>query len=376
MKKAVQPVVLAIAAIALTVPPAGAAKAADAIANAYRDVLGRLAVGDVDTALQNLSQLEKNAIGESQNRKAVDTLWTTKLRVIRDLIQAESLDVLVPIIVFHHEAAAVYRDERQPVLALHSRHMVDELADFYAKRADDPKADVFTGWVLSSLAGYVQEARSFSTSRALFQRALDIDPANEFALLSVGVSLEMHGRYWEAVDYYNRLLGVRPDHAEARLRASLSRLKGKIPDEVEFRAVRELEGVARDSSAPEWVRTVAYQELAALHMREERRGEAEKWLREGLELVPTDQTLRIQLASILERRGQRRDAQRLLQPIQPRPDGGDSPRRRYDRVATEGLEEGRETMRRMMAARLALLSAGLGVPQAPGGAQPASEVGR
>lgn len=352
----------------LVASPVVAAKPTAAIANGYREVLGRLASGEVDNALVDLSNLEKRALGESQSRKLVDTLWTTKLQVIRDLIQAESLDVLVPIIVFHHEAAAAYRDERQPVLALHSRHMVDELADYYAKRADDPKAEVFAGWVLSSLGGYVLEARSFSTSRSLFLRALDMDPANEVALLSVGISLEMHARYWEAVDYFERLLKVHPNHAEALLRSSLCRLKGNIPDEVGIRSLSRIQRVARDRDAADWVRSLAFQELAALHMREERREEAEAWLREGLEFSPTDQTLRIQLASLLERRGERREAQRVLKAIQPAPDSGDSPRRRYDRVATEGLEKGRETMRQMMAAHLELLSAGLGEPaEAAGG---------
>ena len=364
-----------LVAASLVALPAGAAKPSEAIASGYREILGRLATGEVDGALRDLSTMEKNALGETQTRKQVEALWTVKLRVIRDLIQAESLDVLVPIIVFHHEAAAVYRDERQPVLALHSRHMVDELADYYAKRADDPKAEVFTGWVLSSLGGYVQEARSFSTSRSLFLRALDADPANEFALLSLGVSHEMHGRYWEAVDYYGRLLQLRPDHSEARLRAGLCRLKGNIPDEVGIRTARELERVARNEKAPPWVRALAYQELAAGRMRAEERQAAERWLREGLAALPGDQTQRIQLASLLERRGARREAQKILAAIESSPDSGDSPRRRYDRMPTEGLEEGRETMRRMMASRLELLSAGLGDEPAAAGAEPAGKVG-
>lgn len=360
---------------ALVVSPAGAVKPTEVIADGYRQVLGRLAAGEFDSALEDLSNLERTALGESQSRKLVDTLWTTKLGVIREIIEAESLDVLIPIIVFHHEAAAAYRDERQPVLALHSRHMVDELADFYAKRADDPKAEVFAGWVLSSLGGYVLEARSFSTSRSLFLRALDLDPANEVALISVGISLEMHGRYWEAVDYFERLLKLQPNHAEALLRSSLCRLKGNIPDEVGIRTMNRLERVARDENAPEWIRVLAFQELAGVAMREERRGAAEAWLREGLTFAPADQTLRIQLASVLERRGQRREAQRTLKAIQARPDGGDSPRRRYDRVAADGLEKGRETMREMMASRLQLLSAGLGEDAVAAGGGSVAQVG-
>ena len=356
------------AIVLLATSPAVASKPTEAIANDYRKVLVRLASGEVDRALADLSSLEKRAVGGNHNRKLVETLWTTKLRVIRDLIHAESLDVLVPIIVFHHEAAAAYRDEREPVLALHSRHMVDELADYYARRADDPKAEVFAGWVLSSLGGYVLESRSFSTSRSLFLRALDMDPANEVALLSVGISLEMHARYWEAVDYFERLLKLQPNHPEALLRSSLCRLKGDIPDEVGIRSLSRLQRVARDKDAPGWVRSLAFQELTALHMREERRQEAEAWVREGLEFASTDQTLRIQLASLLERRGSRREAQRVLEAIRPASDEGDSPRRRYDRVSTEGLQEGRETMRRMMAAHLELLSAGLGEPAATVGA--------
>lgn len=353
---------LVLAALAIgagsIAPPAGAVRDAAAIAGDYRAVLARLAAGEVDAALDDLSALERRALAGRRSQRAVEALWIVKLRVIREIIEAQSLAVLVPIIVFHHEAAAGYRAEREPLLALHSRRMVDELADFYVKRAEDPDAEVFTGWVLSSLGGYVLESRSFSTGRQLLLRALEVDPANEFALLSVGVALEMHGRYEEAVEFFTRLVALRPDHAEGRLRLALCRLKAGMADEVLYRAVPELGRVANDGEAPAWVRSLAFQELAAHHLRRERLDEAEAWLRLGLEELPEDSTQRIQLAALLERRGRRREAQRLLAAIRPAP-GGDSPRRRYDRVPTEGLEDGREAMRRMMAARLPLLSAGL-----------------
>ena len=329
-----------------------AAKPSEVFQAGYREVLELLSTGDVDRALEHLRKLEEKTLDGEMSQKAIERLWTLKLRVIRDLIDAESLDVLVPIIVFHHQAAVIYRAERQPILAVHSRQMVDELTEFYIQRAEgDGKARVFAGWVFTSLAGFAQEMRSFAASRTLFARALERDPANEFAMLSLGVTLEMHAKYPEAIAYYQRILERRPGNAEARLRLALCHIRARENDTFEYRPLREIAQVAQNPEAAAWVRSLAFQELASLHMKGERRAEAEAWLRRGLEALPEDQNQRIQLAALLERRGQRSEAQKLLAVIKATPEQGDSPRRRYDRVPTEGLPDARATMLRMMNSR-------------------------
>lgn len=363
----------AIAGIALTLlaptlfdgeTHAARLKAADAKA-AYRDVLAILATGDRDAALEALYQLETGAVGDDEPWKEIEGFWRQKLRVIRDLVLEHPLDLMVPIVVLHHDAYEMYRERRRPLLASHSRTMASELAEIYADRARSHEAAGFSSWVLISFAAYLQESWSISQAAHYFDRALKLDPVNEFALISLAVAMEKSGDYEKALGYLDRLLAVAPDDPAIRLRRALCQARAR-PLEREA-ALAELEKLSA-SSGPAWVRSLAFQELARMHHKAGAGQTAEEVLRRGLEVLPDDQQLSVQLAAVIERHA-RGEARQILASVGPGEWGRDSPRQVYDLWPSGGLQAARGTMRAMMEDRLVSLGDGLRAPQAGGEAE-------
>lgn len=343
---------------AITGPPvmAAALKAED-VQPGYRQVLATLAAGDEEQALEELYVFETGVLGELPRPGKVETFWRFKLRVIRDLAASQSVEVLVPIAVFHHDAYLLYRERRRPILAAHSRTMAGELAEFYASRAESQEANVFAGWMLTSFGSFHQQSRSVSTSIAVFRRALELDSANRAAIMGIAVSFERRADYERAIQALEQALRLDRENAEARLRLALCTAR---QEEADMNTARvELERVIAEEAADPWVRSVAYQELARIYLEEDRTAEAESLIRRGLEELPGDQQLAIQLAAILDVRRRPKEALKVLGKIQTADWNQVSPRQIYDSWPIKGLAEARDTMREMMAVRLPLIADGL-----------------
>jgi tetratricopeptide (TPR) repeat protein len=364
-KKRVRPsthLLAALIALAATTQgagrPAGAAtlKAED-VQPGYRQVLSTLAAGDENQALKELFAFETGVLGEMPRPGKVETFWRLKLRVIRDLAQSESVEVLLPISVFHHDAYLLYRERSRPMLAAHSRTMAGELAEFYASRAESQEANVFAGWVLTSIGSFHQQSRSVSTSIAVFRRALELDPGNRVAAMGIAVSFERRADYERAIEALEYALRIDQQNAEARLRLALCTARQEEADRVAARV--DLERVITEETAEPWVRSVAFQELARLYLDEGESEAAERLIRDGLAQLPGDQQLAIQLAAILDARRRPKEALRVLGEFETGDWSHVSPRQIYDRWPTEGLAEARDTMRQMMVVRLPLIADGL-----------------
>lgn len=335
---------------------AAALKAED-VQPGYRQVLATLAAGDEEQALEELFAFETGLLGELPRPGKVETFWRFKLRVIRDLAASQSVEVLLPIAVFHHDAYLLYRERRRPILAAHSRTMAGELAEFYAARAESQDAKVFAGWMLTSFGSFHQQSRSVSTSIAVFRRALELDPANRAAIMGIAVSFERRADYERAIQALEQALRLDRQNAEARLRLALCTARQEEADKKAARV--DLERVIAEEAADPWVRSVAYQELARLYLEEDRSEEAEVLIRRGLGELPGDQQLAIQLAAILDVRRRPKEALKVLGEIQTADWNQVSPRQIYDSWPTKGLAEARDTMREMMTARLQLIADGL-----------------
>ena len=349
-------VVVAVAPVAGR-PAMAATLKAEEVQPGYRQVLATLAAGDEGQALEELFAFETGVLGEMPRPGKVEAFWRLKLRVIRDLAQSQSVEVLVPIAVFHHDAYLLYRERRRPILAAHSRTMAGELAEFYASRAESQDANVFAGWMLTSFGSFHQQSRSVSTSIAVFRRALELDPANRAAIMGIAVSFERRAEYERAIQALEQALRLDQQNAEARLRLALCTARQEEADRVAAR--KDLERVIAEEGAESWVRSVAFQELARLYLEVGESEAAERLIRQGQAEMPGDQQLAIQLAAILDVRRRPKEALQVLGGVQTGDWNHVSPRQIYDRWPTKGLAEARDTMRQMMVARLSLVADGL-----------------
>ena len=322
----------------------------------YAQVLGVLATGDLDQALADLLQLESTAVGDQQAWRYVDNLWRAKLRVIRDLLDGRNLDLLMPIIVLHHDAYFRYSEMDRRHLAQHSRTMSTELAEILAERSGTPAAISFAGRTLTSFAAYLWSPSNIGLSADLFYRASVVDPSNELALQGLAAAWERSGNYEKAIEVLTQALRQRPDDPELSLRLALCDLR--YPEGAHEEALAQLASLTRVQD-PKWVRSVAYQELARAQLASDGPSDAAATLREGLQNLPGDQQLSLQLASILDGQRRRSEAMAILDAIDIRGWERESARQTYDFWEPPDLVEVRTGLRREMETGLAPLAAGL-----------------
>jgi tetratricopeptide (TPR) repeat protein len=339
--------VLASAAAALDLKP-------DEVQTRYRRVLTLLAQGERDQAMSALFDLETQAVPDSSGSMELEKFWRLKLSVIRELLNSGQTDQLIPIIVLHHDAFDMYRHKGKPLLASHSRTMAAELAEILADRSDDPQVDQFCSWVLTSFGIYYQETRSLASSAEFFGRALKIEPGNRAALLGLAAAHEKYGEYDQAVPYLRTAVSLDANDHEARLRLALCLRRSGTTDE----AVAGLKSLLGPDTV-EWVRSIAYQELARIYREDGQPDAAEATLRQAIEQLPKEQQPRLELAAYLELDRRPKEAKSVLDGLEPREDGPGSPRYIYDQWPTSGIEQARNAMREMMQSRLYLLAAAL-----------------
>jgi tetratricopeptide (TPR) repeat protein len=357
---------LGVLLLVLGALPASAAKGIEPLEfkQRYQAVLEILAAGDLDRALSDLTEIERQTVGEEQTWRHLDRLWRLKLQVIRDLLVDHSPDLLRPIIVLHHDAYFRYSEAERPYLAQHSRTMSGELAEVYAERAGTASAGAFAGWLLSSLAATLWSPSNVGGSADLFYRTYMVDPGNPTALRGLAVAYERAGDYDKAIEYLMLALRQEPRDPELLLRLSLCQLRR---DETMAETVGPVLATLSREGKPDWIRSVAYQELGRLHVTAGEVEAAARLLREGLEALPGDQQLSLQLAAILDRQRRRSESLATLDAI--RIDGWerDSSRLIYDFWSPPDLAGVREELRQEMQKGLAPLATAL---NASGGAAP------
>jgi tetratricopeptide (TPR) repeat protein len=174
----------------------------------------------------------------------------------------------------------------------------------------------------------------------------------------MAAGLERSGAYRPAVRFLEQLLDAHPDHAEGKLRLAVNHLRvGSAA-----RAEKLLESCLA-SDAPQWVRIVAYQELARVEVGKGRLDAASSLLgrarKEGLE----DEQIRLFQAYLLDRQNRAREAYDVAATVTAVPTGGegsarlrysqwprddrDGIRRRLDEATPAAWEALREAVRTM-----------------------------
>jgi tetratricopeptide (TPR) repeat protein len=306
------------------------------VAQAYPRILALWAEGQAERALADLEALETPLLRPAKADRDVEELWRAKLGVIRDTIEQSSIDVIVPIMLLHHDAYRHYVRKRASRLARHSLVMSAELAEFYAERSEGELADRHAGDLLTSLAGHLQSGQVLRRSAQIFDRALALDPSNAAAHMGLGALHERHDELSKAAEHYGAAARLEPSSAEARLRLGICAVR-----QGDLRLAERQFDAALELGEPGWVVRFAYQEKARL---QEELSEGAGVAREGRRRFPESSRQAIQLAFLLEQQHQSSSALEVLGEITGEPEP-ESERYRYARWPHELLDGVRARLR-------------------------------
>ncbi len=328
----------------------------DLFRQSYREILGRWAVGG-EAAVQELADLEASVAAAANNDSDLqEALRRAELGVARGLM-SRGVEVLAPLALFHESVYLEHLERRELGLALHSRLLVVELVETYARQGPGLLARTWASGALTSLAGYLQEARSTGVAIELYERALALDDSNATALLALAILWERHGDYQKALEPLHRLLVLDPDNREGTLRLAINSLRLRREDDGEERLRR-----LADSEPSDWIRSLAFQELAKLLQARDDWSDALLLLTRAVDLLPADPTLTIQLAYVSDRFGVPYPQPQLVDALESAVRQPDlSPRFLYIRIPSELLDKARHGLRTRSAPYVAWLAEALGV---------------
>lgn len=334
---------------------------------AYLGALGHLATGDRSAALAAVVDVERSGMARGT---ADDVLARGQLQVALD-VSGGTGERLLPLIQLHEDLYAEHRLRGDAALAAHSRRVTLGLIELYLRHGDDESRGRVAAAALVGVAEQLLAYGNTLETLGILELALEHDPDHPSTLLLLASLYELLGDSREAVSLLRRLEAVTsagdPMGAEGRLRLgiNLRRLGALQP------AVAHLKSCLA-ADRPRWVRTVAYQELAALHVAEGRPAQAVALLEQALERLPGQQRLYIQLAALHESAGRPAQARTVLGELEARVRRGvgrerDSPRLRYSEWSQEAIDRSRELFERAAAARMPALAEALETFTARGG---------
>jgi tetratricopeptide (TPR) repeat protein len=307
----------------------------------YEEALAKLAAGEAREAAHAVADLERRALARNVARG---------LQLIERVERAEALRLVerdpravVPIAALHRDLYRAYVARNEAVLAGHSWDLAASLAEVAARRQPDPVPAGFAEAVLVGLASDLVQGSALMSARSLLDRTLAVSPANPPALLALGAVEERAAHYPEAVEAFRRLARTHPEHAEGNLRLAINLRRLGAREEAGAHLRKLVDG-----SPPHWVAALAHQELADQLTEEGRLEDARSVLVRGIEVVPGNQRLKIQLAYVLDRMGRARESTGLLEDLDRTPSAeGDSPRVLYARWPSLGPEVSQSTVDRM-----------------------------
>ena len=318
----------------------------------YEDALRALGSGSpLEQVVARLVDVE-TSIYRQGSSAAADDLRQVELETAERLARSDP-EILLPLAVLHAEIYRSLRERKEYFLAENARRTSADLADSYAKKGGSGTVASQTLFILAAdlLASGVQGA-----SRELLDRALILDGRNEAVGLFLAASHERDGDYTRTVEVLKQVVQAHPASGEARLRLAVN--LGRVGRTAEGQEIlRRL--IAE--TGPEWIRTVAWQELVSLHLRHDRPKDAVALLRQAVARLPGQPQLAVQLAFLLDRQGSAAEAQAILDRVRPRANrtAAGSPRHLYGQWPAGVLEEARRSLTQQSLVRLAALSRAL-----------------
>ena len=341
--------------------PAGRRAQEDEIESRYRKILAAWAGGQTERAAIDLMALETSVVSD-EDPNSRKRLLKAEQAVIHG-VGASNLETLVPIAMLHHEVYRRYlvQGARGHAVVLgHARGMTRDLAILYREQSGSEGAALVSSRILTSLGGMLQQAAQQLPAADMFQLAAEMDQRNTAALLGLATVFEKNARYEVAAETLRKLLAADPNHAEGKLRlaVNLHRL------EKTAEALTLLQELAADQKVDDWVAALAAQELADIQREKGKLDAARAVLEAALQRFPSDPRFYVQLASVLDRAGQTRTAQDIMEKlplIEPRTPET-AARFLYNTIRQETFQEARRFLDENAQSRLPVLAQALDAP--------------
>jgi tetratricopeptide (TPR) repeat protein len=331
----------------------------DAVQGRYRQILAAWAGGQTEKAITDLMALETSVVSD-EDAGSRKRLLKAEEAVIHE-IGAANLETLVPVAMLHHDVYRRYLElgaKGRALLLVHARGMTRDLAIIYKEQSGSEGAALVASRILTSLGGMLQQYAQQLPAAEMFYQAVELDPHNTAAMLSLAIIYEKNSQTDSAVATLRKLLAADPGNGEARLRLALNQERLSKTDEAR-KGLAEL----ADAKEATWVAAVAAQELAHLLTVQGSPAGAQKVLEAAIQRFPSDPRFYIQLASVLDRQGRVRGAQEVMEKVLTlHPSGDSSARFLYNTTRQETFAEARRFLDENARSRLSLLAEALSVP--------------
>jgi Tfp pilus assembly protein PilF len=316
----------------------------------YEEAVRSLASGTPpEQVVSRLADIESGLYRQAPQQ--ADAIREVEMETARRIGKGDA-ETLLPLALLHAELYRELRDGHEYLLAENARRTSADLVAVYAERGGSATV---AAQALLSLAADLLVSGVQDASRDLLGRALTLDGRSEAAGLFLAASYERDGDYPKAVEILEGVARAHPESFEARLRLAVNR--DRIGRTAEARQVFQ---TMIAEPGPEWVRTIAYQEMVRLHLRDKRPADATALLRQAVARLPGEPQLAVQLAYLLDRQGSAAQARQILDRLHPVPNGAEgSPRHRYGQWPAAALAEARRSLAQQSLLRLAALSRAL-----------------
>jgi len=274
----------------------------EAVRSGYLDVLRLLSQGRSMSAVLALIEVESGSVNPASPMGTLAQIRKVQKRVLDDLTSRDP-ELLLAAILLHREAYSQYRLRKESYLAVHARNTTLTLIDEYADRARAGNPNQLASRILTSMAPEVYSSGAHISAMMMFDRAIDLDRNNGLALTGLGFMLETTGReertptYQDAVELFERAVALDPHLHEARLRLAVNQRRL----ERFLEAGQSLNLLIEGENVPDWITSLAFQELATLYSGLGHYDKARKVLERGGERLPEESKLALQLAYVNER---------------------------------------------------------------------------
>ena len=287
----------------------------------YLEALAMRAEGDAHGATFYLAELEAKSMDELGD-EALQMLLTQEVRAyqrVRDRL-GDDIRPTLALIRLHLDVADEHRRQKRYLLSSFAMGSAVRLTDWYVEEAGrGRKADELRGEaaaILSSLAAAIKLRGGMAEAIDVYRRALSYRSDDLETLFGLATSLSKFGEAKEAADLYERVLEARPEHHEARLRRGVMlQREGGGRD---LRKAREnFTQLADDETVPEWIASLAAQQLVRMALDSGRLDAAARRLDTALTRFPEHAPFRFAAIRLAELRGDRAAVAERLEIFDP-----------------------------------------------------------
>jgi hypothetical protein len=283
-------------------------QAVDTLKGDYLTALAALAGDGRDAAAAAVAEVERRAL-EGATVKERTRLEDAEEAATRELVAAEPAAAL-GLLALHLDLHTRYEQSGMFALQMHAGTRIQQLAAAVAIRGGRPDSRALAADALTCFAGTRYRVGDLVVAAQMFHQALLYDAANATALEGLGGVFEASGLFKQAVDPLAALQARHPENAVVRLRLALN--LGRTGERKRSAALLSA-CVTADNAA--WIRAVAWQEMAARAIIEERWDDAAAVVDAGLAALPAEPGLSVQRAFILDRTGRVLEARALARRV-------------------------------------------------------------